>query len=78
MWTKIDVGILQHVGVLGVPLADPKLIAHLVELLLVPLTERIDVRAGQRLINRNELGPKSETDHGDVDWLAHGVFLKVD
>ena len=55
----------------NVPWMVRELIADLAQFLLVSLADGVHIRIRQRLVDGNELRAKPESDHRNVEWLAH-------
>src|SRR3954447_16184105 len=66
---EIDVWVSQHILISGVALGDTELVADLVELLLGALADRVHVRLGMLLVDRNKLRSKTQPDDGDVHFV---------
>jgi hypothetical protein len=66
---EVNLWILKDFVEIGVPLRDPKLIPGLVQFMLIAATYSGDIGIGMTLIDGNELGTKTETNHGDIELL---------
>ena len=69
MCTKSHVRIGQHVLVARVPPLDAEMVGDLMQPRLRALADGQHVGAGMLLVDGHELRAKSETNHGDVQWL---------
>ena len=68
---SIYLGVLEHVLEVLVAHAHTPVITAFLELLGIALTDGIAVRVRMLLPDGDELGSESETDDGDVEFLAH-------
>ena len=70
---RIHVRIGDQLGEISVARRDAELIAHFVQVRLVPLADGVDVGVGVALVDRDELRAEPHADDGDVEFTRHWV-----
>jgi hypothetical protein len=73
---RVDVGVLQQVVEVGVPLVDLVAVAHLVHFRLVAAADGVHLGVGVVLVDRDELRPEAQSDDRDAHLAGHGWLLR--